>query len=337
VSDNFLSQEEVDALLKGVTGDQDDAESLEDTSGVRPYNLATQERIVRGRMPTLEIINERFARLLRIGLFNFLRRSAEVSVGTVKVSKYSEFIRNLVVPTNLNLTHMKPLRGTSLIVLDPGLVFLLVDNLFGGDGRFHTRVEGRDFTQTEQRIIQKILEIIYETYAKSWEPVYPVQFEYIRSEMNTQFANIATPNEVVVSTTFTIELGPVSGEMHMCMPYSMIEPIRDLLTSSLQGETLEIDKRWVRLMTQQIQIAEVEIVADLGTARINLGDILNMKVGDIIPIAVPEIVSAKVDGTPVMECKYGVFNGQYALRVDKMLGSSVNDISHESLNGESNG
>jgi flagellar motor switch protein FliM len=337
VSDNFLSQEEVDALLKGVTGDQDDAESLEDTSGVRPYNLATQERIVRGRMPTLEIINERFARLLRIGLFNFLRRSAEVSVGTVKVSKYSEFIRNLVVPTNLNLTHMKPLRGTSLIVLDPGLVFLLVDNLFGGDGRFHTRVEGRDFTQTEQRIIQKILEIIYETYAKSWEPVYPVQFEYIRSEMNTQFANIATPNEVVVSTTFTIELGPVSGEMHMCMPYSMIEPIRDLLTSSLQGETLEIDKRWVRLMTQQIQIAEVEIVADLGTARINLGDILNMKVGDIIPIAVPEIVSAKVDGTPVMECKYGVFNGQYALRVDKMLGSSVNDIGHESLNGESNG
>jgi len=216
-------------------------------------------------------------------------------------------------------------------------VFLLVDNLFGGDGRFHTRVEGRDFTQTEQRIIQKILEIIYETYAKSWEPVYPVQFEYIRSEMNTQFANIATPNEVVVSTTFTIELGPVSGEMHMCMPYSMIEPIRDLLTSSLQGETLEIDKRWVRLMTQQIQIAEVEIVADLGTARINLGDILNMKVGDIIPIAVPEIVSAKVDGTPVMECKYGVFNGQYALRVDKMLGSSGNDVAHETQSGESNG
>lgn len=337
MSDNFLSQEEVDALLKGVTGDQDDAESLEDTLGVRPYNLGTQERIVRGRMPTLEIINERFARLLRIGLFNFLRRSAEVSVGTVKVSKYSEFIRNLVVPTNLNLTHMKPLRGTSLIVMDPGLVFLLVDNLFGGDGRFHTRVEGRDFTQTEQRIIQKILEIIYETYAKSWEPVYPVQFEYIRSEMNTQFANIATPNEVVVSTTFTIELGPVSGEMHMCMPYSMIEPIRDLLTSSLQGETLEIDKRWVRLMTQQIQIAEVEIVADLGTARINLGDILNMKVGDIIPIAVPEIVSAKVDGTPVMECKYGVFNGQYALRVDKMLGSSGNDVAHETQSGESNG
>src|SRR5690606_18990035 len=222
------------------------------------YNLATQERIVRGRMPTLEIINDRFARLFRIGLFNFLHRSAEVSVGPVKVSKYSEFIRNLVVPTNLNLIHMKPMRGTGLFVLDPNLVFLLVDNLFGGDGRFHTRVEGRDFTQTEQRIIHRILDIVFETYSKSWEPVHPVQFEFIRSEMNTQFANIATPNEVVVSTTFVVELGSATGEIHFCMPYSMIEPIRDLLTSSLQGETLGVDKRWVRLMTQQIQSAEVE-------------------------------------------------------------------------------
>ncbi|MGJ9418163.1 flagellar motor switch protein FliM [Massilia sp. CMS3.1] len=322
MADNFLSQEEVDALLKGVNGDQDDVSAPEDTSGVRTYNLATQERIVRGRMPTLEIINERFARLLRIGLFNFLRRSAEVSVGSVRVSKYSEFIRNLVVPTNLNLIHMKPLRGTALMVFDPGLVFLLVDNLFGGDGRFHTRVEGRDFTQTEQRIILRILDIVFEAYGKSWEPVYPIEFEYIRSEMNTQFANIATPNEVVVSSTFTIELGPVSGQIHFCMPYSMIEPIRDALTSSLQGEALEVDKRWIRLMTQQIQVAEVEIVAELGHGRANFDEILNMKVGDVIPITVPESVQATVDGVPVMECSYGVFNGQYALKVEKLLANS---------------
>ncbi|OGS95995.1 MAG: flagellar motor switch protein FliM [Gallionellales bacterium RBG_16_56_9] len=319
MADNFLSQEEVDALLKGVTGEQDEARPAEDPSGIRPYNLATQERIVRGRMPTLEIINERFARLLRIGLFNFLHRSSEVSVGPVRVSKYSEFIRNLVVPTNLNLVHMKPMRGTALMVFDPNLVFLMVDNLFGGDGRFHTRVEGRDFTQTEQRIISRLLDIVFETYAKSWEPVYPISFEYIRSEMNTQFANIATPNEVVVATTFTIELGQVSGEMHFCTPYSMIEPVRDLLTSSLQGETLEVDKRWIRLMTQQIQTAEVEIIVDLGTARVTLGDILNMKAGDIIPLAIPETVAAKVDGVPVMECSYGKLNGQYALRVEKLL------------------
>jgi len=335
MADNFLSQEEVDALLRGVTGDQDENAASEDESGIRPYNLATQERIVRGRMPTLEIINERFARLLRIGLFNFLRRSAEVSIGPVRVHKYSEFIRNLVVPTNLNLVHIKPLRGTALIVFDPSLVFLLVDNLFGGDGRFHTRVEGRDFTQTEQRIIHRVLEIVFENYAKSWEPVYPVEFEYVRSEMNTQFANIATPNEVVVATTFTIELGPVSGEMHFCTPYSMIEPIRDLLTSSLQGETLEMDKRWVRLMKQQIQTAEVELVADLGTARATLGEVLNMRIGDVIPIHVPTIIEAKVDGVPVMECSYGKLNGQYALRVEKLLTYTTNE--HELMQGEEDG
>ncbi|MDB5765025.1 MAG: fliM [Herminiimonas sp.] len=333
MAENFLSQDEVDALLKGVTGDQDEARAPVDNPGVRPYNLATQERIVRGRMPTLEIINERFARLLRIGLFNFLHRSAEVSIGPVRVSKYSEFIRNLMVPTNLNLVHMKPLRGTALMVFDPNLVFLLVDNLFGGDGRFHTRVEGRDFTQTEQRIIQRILGIVFETYAKSWEPVYPVEFEYIRSEMNTQFTNIATPNEVVIATTFTIELGPVTGEMHFCMPYSMIEPIRDVLTSSLQGETLEVDKRWIRLMTQQIQTAEVEIIADLGIAKSTLGAILNMKVGDVIPIVVPEMVEAKVDGVPVMECSYGKLNGQYALRVEKLI-HSANEFSQGDEHGE---
>jgi len=324
MADNFLSQEEVDALLKGVNGDQEDTQQVEDVAGVRTYNLATQERIVRGRMPTLEIINERFARLLRVGLFNFLRRSAEVSVGSVRVSKYSEFIRNLVVPTNLNLVHMKPLRGTALMVFDPGLVFLLVDNLFGGDGRFHTRVEGRDFTQTEQRIILRILDIVFEAYTKSWEPVYPVEFEYIRSEMNTQFANIATPNEVVVASTFTVELGSVSGQIHFCMPYSMIEPIRDSLTSSLQGEALEVDKRWIRLMTQQIQIAEVELVATLGTAKVNFDDILNMRAGDIIPLQIPEFIQATVDGVPVMDCSYGVMNGQYALKVEKLLANAEN-------------
>jgi len=328
MADNFLSQDEVDALLKGVTGETDDAPAdAIDHSVARPYNLATQERIVRGRMPTLEIINERFARLLRIGLYNFLRRGIEVSVGPVKVSKYSEFIRNLVVPTNLNLIQIKPLRGTALMIFNPDLVFLMVDNLFGGDGRFHTRVEGRDFTQTEHRIIQRVLNIVFDAYSKSWEPIYPVEFEFVRSEMNTQFANIATPNEVVVSITFAIELGQVSGEMHLCMPYSMIEPVKDLLTSSLQAENLEVDKRWVRLMRQQIQMAEVEIIADLGTTPISLRDIVNMKVGDVIPLEIPQSIEAKVDGVPVMECAYGKFNGQYTLRVEKLLSNSLNEPS----------
>ena len=200
---------------------------------------------MRGRMPTLEIINERFARLLRLGLFNFMRRSANVTAGPVRVIKFSEFVRNLVVPSNLNLVHVKPLRGTSLFVFDPTLVFLVVDNLFGGDGRFQPKTEGRDFTQTEQRIIQRLLNLVFDSYGKSWHPVYPIEFEYVRAETNTQFANVATPNEVVVATTFEVNFGSVVGEMHICMPYSILEPIRDLLSSSMQGEALEVDKRWV--------------------------------------------------------------------------------------------
>ena len=322
MSKDFLSQDEIDALLKGAGEESDEAAAPIDSKDVRPYNLATQERIVRGRMPTLEIINERFARQLRIGLFNFMRRTAEISVGPIRIIKYQEFIRNLVVPTNLNMVQVKPLRGTSLFIFDPNLVFLVVDNLFGGDGRFHVRIEGRDFTQTEQRIIQRLLGVVFEEYEKAWKPVYEVKFEYLRAEMNTQFANIVTPNEVVVVTTYNIEFGSTSGEFHICLPYSMIEPIRDLLYSSMQGDRLEVDKRWLRLLSQQVQVAEVELVATLGQAETTLGKIMKMKAGDVIPLAIPEAITAAIDGIPVMECRYGLFNGQYALKVEKMLHSS---------------
>ncbi|TAN48058.1 MAG: flagellar motor switch protein FliM [Methylococcaceae bacterium] len=320
----FLSQDEVDSLLKGVTGETDDVADhpSADAEGVRTYDLASQERIVRGRMPTMEIINERFARLFRIGLFNFIRRTPDISVGPVRVLKFGEFIRNLHVPTNLNLIQAKPLRGHGLFIFDPNLVFLVVDNMFGGDGRFHTRVEGREFTQTEQRIIQKMLAVVFETYGKSWESVYPLEFEFVRSEMNPQFANIATPNEVVIVTTFDIELGGNGGAFHVCMPYSMLEPVKDLLFSPMQGEHVAMDQRWLQLLSKQVQSANIELVATLGQASVTLEQVLKMRNGDIIPLEVAENIIASVDGVPVMECKYGAFNNQYALRVEKMLSTS---------------
>ncbi|MBI3147754.1 MAG: flagellar motor switch protein FliM [Betaproteobacteria bacterium] len=316
---DFLSQDEVDALLRGVTGEVDEVVQQDDGSGIRPYNLATQERIVRGRMPTLEIINERFARLLRIGLFNLIRRTAEISVGPVRVLKYSEFVRNLVVPTNLNLVQAKPLRGTGLFIFDPNLVFLFVDNMFGGDGRFHTRVEGRDFTQVEQRIIQRMLGVAFEEYQKSWAPVYPLKFEYVRSEMNTQFANIATPNEIVVATTFTIELEATGGEFHICLPYSLLEPIRDLIYSTMQADHMEADRRWITLLRSQVQLAEVELVATISEFTLNISDLVAMKVGDVIPCELKDRVLAEVDGVPVLDCRYGICNGRYALKVDRLV------------------
>jgi flagellar motor switch protein FliM len=328
MSQEFLSQDEVDSLLRGVTGEADDVnQDAAPTDGVRPYNMATQERIVRGRMPTMEIINERFARLLRIALYNFIHRSAEVSVGPVRVLKFSEFIRNLPVPANLNLVQVKPLRGNSLFIFDPNLVFLVVDSLFGGDGRFHTRVEGREFTQTEHRIIQQLLKVVFETYTKSWEAVYKLEFEFVRSEVNPQFANIATPNEVVVVTTFEIEFNGVGGSLHICMPYSMIEPIRELLYSTMQGDHVVADKRWLHMLSKQIQAAEIELTAVLGQATTTVDQVLKMKTGDFIPLEVPENVIANVSGVPVMECKYGVFNNQYALKVITMLAADNADKS----------
>lgn len=323
---DFLSQDEVDALLKGVTGETDAPESSgDDEGGVHSYNLGTQERIVRGRMPTLELINERFARYLRIGLFNYMHRTTEISVGPIRVQKYSEFIRNLVVPTNLNLVAAKPLRGTSLFVFDPNLVFLVVDNMFGGDGRFHTRVEGRDFTPTEQRIIQGLLGVVFNEYGRSWKPVYNINFEYIRSEMNSQFANIATPSEIVISTTFSLEFGGTAADMHICFPYSMVEPIRDLLYSSMQSDQLSTDQRWIIMLRKQLKDAEVQIAAQLATTTVTLGQILKMRAGDIIPLGIPEKIIASVDDIPIMECRYGQQGGQYALKIERFIRSENDD------------
>lgn len=326
MSSDFLSQEEVDALLRGVTGESDEpADDLADQGGVRPYNLATQERIVRGRMPTMELINERFARYLRIGMFNYMHRNAEVSVGPIKVQKYAEFIRNLVVPTNLNLVLGKPLRGTGLVVFDPNLVFLVVDNMFGGDGRFHTRVEGRDFTPTEQRIIKAMLDVVFAEYSRAWAPVFKLELEYVRSEMNSQFANIATPSEIVVATTFSLDFGGAQADMHVCFPYSMLEPIRDVLYSTMQSDHLTQDKRWIRLLSRQLQTAEVELVCNFGTAPVTLRDIVDMRVGDMIPLNVPDLLTAAVDGVPVFEGRQGTKNGHYALKVERFVSANEND------------
>jgi len=327
MSTEVLSQDEVDALLKGVNGEDEAAAPDDAQDGPRVYNLAKQERIVRGRMPTLEIINERFARLLRVGLFNFMRKSPEISIGPVKVSKYSEFIRNLVVPTNLNIVQAKPLRGNALFIFDPTLVFTVVDNMFGGDSRFHTRIEGRDFTPTEQRLIQRMLAVVLENYNKSWQPVYPMTFDYLRSEMHTQFANIATPSEVVIATTFAVELGSAGGEIHVVIPYSTLEPIRDLLYSSTQADSAEPDNRWLHMLRRQVQDAEVHLTATLARTEQTLEQVLGMRVGDVIPMDIRPTLVADVDGVPLLECRYGVLNGQYALKVEKILALSQQENS----------
>jgi flagellar motor switch protein FliM len=304
MNQQILSQDEVDALLQGITGESQKLEPEEaPTGGVRDYNLASQERIVRGRMPTMEIINERFARNVRIGLFNFIRKSPEISIGPIKVQKYSAFLREIVVPTNFNIVGVRPLRGSGLIVCDPTLVFAVIDALFGGAGKFHTRIEGRDFSPTEQRIITRLVEVITTEYRKAWTGIYPLDLEYQRSEMQPQFANIATPSEIVVATSFTLEIGDTTGTIHFCIPYSTLEPIRDVLYSTVQS-------------------AEVDLVAELATAPATVEQLLAFKPGDFIELDLQPGIQAKVAGVPILDCHYGTSNGRYALKVDQLLSSS---------------
>src|SRR3954451_787349 len=323
MNQQILSQDEVDALLQGITGESQKLEQEEQVEGsIRNYDLANQERIVRGRMPTMEIIGEGLARHIRIGLFNFIRKSPEVSINGIKVQKYSAFLREIVVPTNFNIVSVRPLRGSGLIVCDPTLVFAVIDALFGGAGKYHTRIEGRDFSPTELRIITRLVEVVTAEYRKAWTGIYPLELEYQRSEMQPQFANIATPSEIVVATSFTLEIGDTSGTIHFCIPYATLEPIRDVLYSTIQGDASEPDRRWVNLMKQQIQAAEVELVAELASAPATVEQLLALKAGDFIELDLHQAIEAKAAGVRVLPCHYGTSNGKYALKVDQLLAGS---------------
>lgn len=313
---DILSQDEIDALLHGIDGG-DVGEGEDDTpkEGVQSFDFQSQDRIVRGRMPTLEMINERFARLFRIGLFNMLRKAPEVSVAGVEMMKFSEYLHTLFVPTSLNMVKIQPLRGTALCVLDPKLVFIVVDNFFGGDGRYLTKIEGREFTATESRVIRMVVDQAFEHLRDAWNPVLPVEFEYQNMEVNPQFANIVSPSEVVAVSKFYIELDGGGGEFHVTLPYTMIEPIRDILDAGVQSDRNEVDERWSRSLREEMKTAEVELSTTLTHVRIGLRELTRLKPGDVIPIEMPELISLQAEGVPVMRGRLGQANGNVAIKI----------------------
>ncbi len=315
---DLLSQDEIDALLHGVDdGDIDTDEDI-DEEGVRTYDLASQDRIVRGRMPTLEMINERFARYTRISLFNLLRRNADVSTGGVQIMKFGEYIHTLYVPTSLNIVKMRPLRGSGLFIFDAKLVFKLVDNFFGGDGR-HAKIEGREFTPTENRVVQMVLEQIFIDMKEAWNAVYKVDFEYINSEVNPSMANIVSPSEVIVISTFHIELDGGGGDLHMAIPYSTIEPIREILDAGVQSDVDDVDERWMNTIKKDLLEANVPLNATVLENKISLREVSNLKAGDVIPIELPDYVTATASKVPMFRAKLGQRNGSLALKiVDKI-------------------
>ncbi len=319
---DLLSQDEIDALLHGVSGGDVETESDEEVpeGEIRGYDFGSQDRIVRGRMPTLEMINERFARYFRISLFNMLRRAGEVSVSGVQMLKFAEYVHSLFVPTSLNLVRIKPLRGTALFVLEPKLVFALVDNFFGGGGRFHTKIEGREFTPTELRVIQLVLDLVFGDLIQAWKPVMELEFDYQSSEVNPHFANIVSPTEVVVVNTFRIELDGGGGDLHVTMPYSMLEPIRELLDAGVQSDRSDRDERWTRAIREEMKEAQVEMKSMLVETSLSLTEVNDLQVGDIIPIDLPDLVTIEAEETPIFRGKFGVFNGSRAVKlVNKII------------------
>ncbi|WP_018872507.1 flagellar motor switch protein FliM [Thioalkalivibrio sp. ALJ16] len=313
---DILSQDEIDALLHGVDEGEVETEDPYPSDGqARDFNFATQDRIVRGRMPTLEMINERFARHLRVRLFNLLRRSAEISVVGTRITKFSEYMHSLFVPTSLNLVRAHPLHGTGLFVFDPKLVFILVDNFFGGDGRYYTRIEGRDFTPMEMKVVHGVLQGAFEDMQKAWQPVMELQFEFLNSEVNPQFANIVSPTEIVVISEFHIELDGGGGNLHVTLPYSMIEPIREQLDTGIQSDRSDVDQRWMHALQDEIQSAEVEISSVLAETAVTVRELLDIQPGDIIPVELPEKITLQVEDIPMFRGKFGVSNGMNAFQV----------------------
>ncbi len=325
--DELLSQEEIDALLNGPDEGEAAAPAGHEVPRIRPYDPASQHRVIRERLHGLDLINQRFARRFRVGLFNLIRRSADITVESMRYQSYRDFVRNVPVPTNLNLVSIRPLRGTALVVFPPNLIYLVVDNLFGGDGRFVTKSEGREFTNTEQRIIRRLLDLALDAYQACWQAIHHVQISYVRSEVQAKFASITnSPNEIIVNTTFHIDVGNLSSAFQICIPFAMIEPLRDLLTNPASGTHEGNDAAWTQHIAGQIRESSVQMVAEFVSVPSRIQQVRTLRVGDVLPIDLPQTVTARVDGVPVLTCEYGSHQGQRALRVLQLINHAATDL-----------
>jgi len=320
LSTDILSQDEVDALLGGVDDGAIDtsAEDRELDGEARPFDFNDQERIVRGRLPTLEMINDRFARYFRVSFFNLLRISPEISVSGIEMIKFSEYINTMAAPTSMSLLKMAPLRGTGMIVLDPKLVFILVDNFFGGNGKIQAEIEDREFTSTELRVIQKVVQMCFIDLVKAWQPVMAVEYSYHSHEINPQMANIVSPSEVIVVSSFSLELDG-GGDLQVVFPYSMIEPIRTLLDAGVQSDHGDLDQRWSILLKEELMHARINLQALFVKKQLPVSDLINFKAGDIIPIEMPEQVLLLAEEMPIIRGQYGEHQGNTAVKVEDIV------------------
>jgi len=319
--DDILSQDEVDALLKGMGGGDVETEDDDSADGTaaKSYDFTNQERIVRGRLPALDIINERFARGFQRHFNEMILSSVEVTAGEVKIIKMIDYLRNLFVPTSLNLYRINPLNGVALFTLDSKLIFTAVDMYFGGTGLLPFKIEGREYTPVEMSMVRSVLDISSENLRKAWGPVMDIEIDYMHSEMNPKFASIVDATDMIVVSPINVRFEGVEGRVDIVMPYAMLEPVRDKLEegmSNLQGES---DNRWSRTLKEESKNIEVDLSVDLTEVKMSMDDVMSMEKGDIIPIEMPEQVGIKVEGITFVKGKLGESNDKKAVKIEEIL------------------
>jgi flagellar motor switch protein FliM len=320
---DILSQDEVDALLRGVqTGDIGTEEAKQKImSGIRSYDLTSQERIVRGRMPGLEMANERFARFFRNSVSGLVMQFVDISIHNVGIIKFGEFMKTIPFPSSINIFKMEPLKGYSLLVLEAPLVFAFVEFFFGGASVRNVKSEGRAFTSIEQRVIRKVVSMALVDLASAWAGISPIKPEPTGSEMNPQFVTIVTPSEIVIKVEVHIEVEDFTGKMFFCFPYSMIEPVKDKLYSGIQGDKFDLDQRWVGKLKDTLMHSYVDVAAEVGTLTLSVGDVMSLKSGDVLTLnkCVDDDCTVKVEEVEKFAGKAGYSRGNQAVKITKLI------------------
>ena len=318
-----LSQGEVDALLRGV-GDGDieteTDEAPEEVSGIVPYDLTSQEKIIRGRLPTLDIINQLFSRLFKNTFSTLMRKSVNVSTVSTDTIKFGDFLRSLPVPSSMHIFRMEPLRGHGLVIVESKVVYAVVDTFFGGSGA-EAVITDRDFSAIEIRMTKTVILSVLHDLEEAWRPVHTVTTSFVRSEGNPQFAAIVPPTDIVLVILFEIEMENISGTLTICLPYAAIEPVIPKLKAQFQSEKLEVDHVWVRRLRGELLSTEIEIITELGTTEITPEDLMGFKVGDTLILGndVTDPLILKVEGNPKFKGFPGVSRGNKAIQITEVI------------------
>jgi flagellar motor switch protein FliM len=317
-----LSEEEVDALMNGVASGKVSGKSPPPAGEVVPYDLTDQDHIVRGRLPVLEKINANFVRLLEEGLEQMLQRTVEVEEEGLQTVRTSDYIHSLGLPVSLNFIEIPPLQGEALVVFDPAMVFTIVDIYFGGSGKCGSQIVGRDFTPTEGRIIHLVLNQLLQDLGGAWDQVLQISPRFIKSESDPQYSVLAGSREMLVISSFRMNLDDTGGEFHIAMPGSMIEPVRDVLDGGLRKNKAVNQGDWLQALQLNIQEAEVDLRGMIARTRLTLRDVVGMQPGDVIPVSMPEQVTLQVDEVPVFSGQFGVYQEHNAVSVDAVINPS---------------